>query len=183
MRPWKAWTVDAALRSDLRAGLASSWFSSDVDYTDRSQGEAIAGLHESRMTSLTPYLGWAAGGGTRLWGAAGYGWGEIVDTDLREWFGVQTADSRFLAGAAGGSAPVWSQGPATLEAKGSPEPMRWRVEDNGGAIAGVEVTTQRLRLADVPAASCLLPAGRALGAAPPSSAASRAPSRPATATG
>ena len=55
--------VDAALRSDLRVGLASSWFSIDVDYTDRSQGEAIAGSYESRMTSLTPYLGWACRSG------------------------------------------------------------------------------------------------------------------------
>ena len=141
--------VDAALRPDLRAGLAASWFSSDVDYTDRRHGKAIAGSHESRMTSLTPYLGWSVGGRTRLWGAAGYGWGEIeiVDGDLREPFGPQTADSRFLAGAAGGSAPVWSGESMTLEAKGLAKATRWRVEDNGDAIAGVEVSTQRLRLA------------------------------------
>ena len=53
--------VDAALRPDLRAGLAASWFSSDVDYTDRSQGEAIAGSHESRMMSLTPLSGLGCG--------------------------------------------------------------------------------------------------------------------------
>ena len=141
--------VDAALRSDLRAGLAASRFWSDVDYTDRNGDAAVKGSHESRMTSLTPYLGWAAGGGTRLWGAAGYGWGEIeiVDEDLRERFGAQKADSRFLAGAVGGSAPVWSRGPATLKAKGSAEATRWRVKDNAAEIAGVKVSTQRLRLA------------------------------------
>ena len=167
--------VDAALRPDLRAGLAASWFSSDVDYTDRSQGEAIAGSHESRMMSLTPYLGWDVGDGTRLWGAAGYGWGkiEIVDADLRERFGAQKADSRFLAGAAGGSVPVWSRGPATLEAKGSAEATRWRVKDNGNAIAGVVVSTRRLRLAAVGSrglcagwrrdAHAVAGAGRALG--------------------
>ena len=141
--------VDAALRSDLRAGLAASRFWSDVDYTDRNGDAAVKGSHESRMTSLTPYLGWAAGGGTRLWGAAGYGWGEIeiVDEDLRARFRGQTADSRFLAGAVGGSAPVWSRGLATLKAKGSAEATRWRVKDNAAAIAGVKVLTQRLRLA------------------------------------
>ena len=141
--------VDAALRPDLRGGLAASWFSSDVDYTDRSGDAAVKGSHESRMTALTPYVGWAAGDGARLWGAAGYGWGEIeiVDGDLRDRFGAQTADSRFLAGAVGGSVPVWSQGPATLEAKGSAEATRWRVEDNGAAVAAVSVDTQRLRLA------------------------------------
>ena len=140
--------VDAALRADLRAGLAASRFWSDVDYTDRSGDAAVKGSHESRMTSLTPYLGWAAGGGTRLWGAAGYGWGEIeiVDEDLRERFRGQTADSRFLAGAVGGSAPMWSRGHATLKAKGSAEATRWRVKDNAAAIAGVKVSTQRLRL-------------------------------------
>ena len=156
--------VDAALRSDLRGGLAASWFSSDVDYTDRSQGEAIAGSHESRMTALTPYVGWAVGGGARLWGAAGYGWGEIeiVDGDLRERFGAQKADSRFLAGAAGGSVPVWSRGPATLKAKGSAEATRWRVEDNSAAIAGVEVSTQRLRLAAEGSRGYALPDGASL---------------------
>ena len=156
--------VDAALRPDLRAGLAASWFSSDVDYTDRSQGEAIAGSHESRMMSLTPYLGWDVGDGTRLWGAAGYGWGkiEIVDADLRERFGAQKADSRFLAGAAGGSVPVWSRGPATLEAKGSAEATRWRVKDNGDAIAGVVVSTRRLRLAAVGSRAYALDGGATL---------------------
>ncbi len=156
--------ADAALRPDLRGGLAASWFLSDVDYTDRSQGEAIAGSHESRMTSLTPYLGWAAGDGARLWGAAGYGWGEIeiVDADLRERFGAQKADSRFLAGAAGGSVPVWSRGPATLEAKGSAEATRWRVKDNGVAIAAVSAETQRLRLAAEGSRAHALPDGASL---------------------
>ena len=158
--------ADAALRPDLRAGLAASWFSSDVDYTytDRSGDAAVKGSHESRMTSLTPYLGWDAGAGARLWGAAGYGWGEIeiVDADLRERFGAQKADSRFLAGAAGGSVPVWSRGPATLEAKGSAEATRWRVKDNGAAIAGVTAETQRLRLAAEGSRGYALPDGASL---------------------
>ena len=160
--------VDAALRPDLRAGLAASWFSSDVDYTDRNGDAAVTGSHESRMMSLTPYLGWDVGDGTRLWGAAGYGWGkiEIVDADLRERFGAQKAaqkaDSRFLAGAAGGSVPVWSRGPATLEAKGSAEATRWRVKDNGDAIAGVVVSTRRLRLAAVGSRAYALDGGATL---------------------
>ena len=156
--------VDAASRSDLRGGLAASWFSSEIDYTDRSGDAAVKGSHESRMTSLTPYLGWAAGDGTRLWGAAGYGWGEIeiVDGDLRERFGEQKADSQFLAGAAGGSVPVWSQGSATLKAKGSAEATRWRVKDNGAAIAGVTAETRRLRLAAEGSRGYALPDGASL---------------------
>ena len=141
--------ADAALRPGLRAGLAASWFASDVDYTDRSQGEAITGSHESRMTSLTPYVGWDGGDGTRLWGAAGYGWGEIeiVDEELRERFGAQKADSRFLAGAAGGSARVWSEGALTVDAKASGEATRFEAKDNGSALAGVTAETRRLRVA------------------------------------
>ena len=157
--------ADAALRPDLRAGLAASWFSSDVDYTDRDRSgdAAVKGSHESRMTSLTPYLGWDAGDGARLWGAAGYGWGEIEIVDeVRAQFGAQKADSWFLAGAAGGSVPVWSQGPATLEAKGSAEATRWRVKDNGAAIAGVTAETQRLRLAAEGSRGYALPDGTSL---------------------
>ena len=141
--------ADAALRPGLRAGLAASWFASDVDYTDRSQGEAITGSHESRMTSLTPYVGWDGGDGTRLWGAAGYGQGEIeiVDEELRERFGAQKADSRFLAGAAGGSARVWSEGALTVDAKASGEATRFEAKDNGSALAGVTAETRRLRVA------------------------------------
>ena len=141
--------ADAALRPGLRAGLAASWFSSDVDYTDRSGDAAVKGSHESRMTSLTPYVGWDGGDGTRLWGAAGYGWGEIeiVDEELRERFGAQKADSRFLAGAAGGSARVWSEGALTVDAKASGEATRFEAKDNGSAIAGVTAETRRLRVA------------------------------------
>ena len=156
--------VDAASRSDLRGGLAASWFSSEIDYTDRSGDAAVKGSHESRMTALTPYVSWAVGDGTRLWGAAGYGWGEIeiVDGDLRERFGAQKADSQFLAGAAGGSVPVWSQGSATLKAKGSAEATHWRVKDNGAAIAGVTAETRRLRLVAEGSRGYALPDGASL---------------------
>ena len=156
--------ADAALRPELRAGLAASWFSSDVDYTDRSGDAAVKGSHESRMTSLTPYLGWDAGAGARLWGAAGYGWGEIeiVDEDLRERFGEQTADSRFLAGAAGGSARVWSEGALTVDAKASGEATRFEAKDNGAAIAGVTAETRRLRLAAEGSRAYALPDGASL---------------------
>ena len=58
--------------------------------------------------------------------------------------------------------PVWSQGPATLEAKGSAEATRWRVKDNGEAIAGVTAETQRLRLAAEGSRGYALPDGASL---------------------
>ena len=84
---------------------------------------------------------WAGTGATErvCGGAAGYGQGEIeiVDEELRERFGAQKADSRFLAGAAGGSARVWSEGALTVDAKASGEATRFEAKDNGSAIAGV----------------------------------------------
>ena len=140
--------VDVAARADLRAGLMGSWFSSDVDYTDRSGGGAVNGSHESRMTVLSPWLGWDAGGGTRLWGALGFGRGEIEMTDeaLRAGEGEQSADSRLLAMGAGGARRLWSEDALTLDAKGSLEAARYEVKGNGEAIEGLTVTTRRVRV-------------------------------------
>ena len=140
--------VDVAARADLRAGLMGSWFSSDVDYTDRSGGGAVDGSHESRMTVLSPWLGWDAGGGTRLWGALGFGRGEIEMTDeaLRAGEGKQSADSRLLAMGAGGARRLWSEDALTLDAKGSLEAARYEVKGNGEAIEGLTVTTRRVRV-------------------------------------
>ena len=57
---------------------------------------------------------------------------------------------------------MWSQGPATLEAKGSAEATRWRVKDNAAAIAGVTAETQRLRLAAEGSRGYALPDGASL---------------------
>ena len=133
--------VDFAAREDLRAGLAGSWFSSDVDY--RGDG-AVEGAHESRTTMLSPWLGWDLGAGARLWGALGIGGGEvrITDEDRRE----HSADSRFLAAGAGGAKRVWSDGALALDAKGSLEATRYEVKGNGGAIPALTVTTRRARV-------------------------------------
>ena len=142
--------VDLAARADLRAGLVGSWFSSDIDYTDRSgRGTSVEGSHESRLTMLSPWLGWRPGGGTRLWGALGFGRGEVELTDeqLRAREGKQSADSRFLAAGVGGASRLWSEGALTLDAKGSLEATRYRVKGNGDAVAGLTVTTRRVRAA------------------------------------
>ena len=141
--------VDAGPGRDLRSGLAASWFSSEIDYTDRSAAAAVEGAHESRMTMLTPWLSWGAGDGTRVWTAAGYGWGEveIVDADLPAGSGRQSADSRLLGVAAGGAKRLWSEGALTLDLKGSAEATHHEVEDNGDELAGLSVETRRLRLA------------------------------------
>ena len=132
--------VDLAAREDLRAGLAGSWFSSDVDYRGAGAGQ---GSHESRMTMLSPYVGWDPGAGTRLWGALGIGWGEIEITEKDG--ASESSDSRFLAAGAGGAKRVWSEGALTLDAKGALEATRYEVND-GDAIRGLTVATQRIRV-------------------------------------
>ena len=132
--------VDLAAREDLRAGLAGSWFSSDVDYRGDGAGK---GSHESRTTMLSPWLGWDPGAGTRLWGVLGIGWGEIEITE--EGGASESSDSRFLAAGAGGAKRVWSDGALTLDAKGSLEATRYEVND-GDAIRGMTVATRRMRV-------------------------------------
>ena len=141
--------VDAPLGEGLRGGLALSWFEGEIDYTDRSGDEAVAGAHESRLTAVHPYAGWSGADGSRLWGALGYGEGEveIADAEVRERFGVQKGDSAFVGVAAGGSVPVASANGLALALKGSGEATRYSVKDNGLALAAVSVKTQRLRLA------------------------------------
>ena len=140
--------VDGPLGERLRGGLAASWFKGDIEYTDRSGEAAIEGTHESRMTAVHPYVGWYGPDGSRLWGALGYGNGEIeiTDAEVVDRFGVQKGDSEFVGAGLGGSVPVRSSGDLTLALKGSGEATRYSVDDNGEAIAAVSVDTQRLRL-------------------------------------
>ena len=140
--------VDAPLGERLRGGVAATWSEGEIEYTDRSGDEAIAGVHESRMTTVHPYAGWSGPDGSLAWGTLGYGKGEIeiADAEVVDRFGVQTSDSAFLGAALGGSIPVLSAGGLTLSLRGSGEATRYSVEDNGEAIAAVSVDTRRLRL-------------------------------------
>ena len=153
---------DGPLGENLRGGLAVSRFEGSIEYTDRKA--AVAGVHESRMTAAHPYAGWSGPGGSRLWGALGYGAGEIeiVDVEVVKRFGVQQADSAFLAAALGGSVPVLSADGLTLALKASGEATRYSVDDNGDAIAKVSVGTHRLRLSAEGRRAYALPDGGTL---------------------
>ena len=105
---------------------ALSWSESEIAYTDRSGDAAIAGVHESRLTAMHPYLGWSGADGSRLWGVLGYGEGEIEDAEVVKRFGVQKGDSEFAAGA---SVPVVSADGLVLALKGDRgrrRAIRWR---------------------------------------------------------
>ncbi len=156
--------IDTPLGARLRGGVGASWFESAIEYTDRSGEAAVSGVHESRMTSVHPYLGWTGPDGARLWGTLGYGEGEIeiTDAEVLDRFGVQRGDSAFMGAAVGGSVPVWSAGGLTLALKGSGEATRYTVDDNGSALAAVAVDTRRLRLAAEGSRAYALPGGGTL---------------------
>ena len=156
--------VDAPLGENLRGGVGASWFESAIEYTDRSGEAAVSGEHESRLTSVHPYLGWTGDGGARLWGMLGYGEGEIriTDAEVLDRFGVQKGASAFMGAAVGGSVPVLSAGGVTLALKGSGEATRYTVDDNGSALAAVSVATRRLRLAAEGSRAYALPGGGTL---------------------
>ena len=142
--------ADVGLGSGLTGGAGVSWFESGMDYTDRSGDDGpVEGVHRSWMASVQPYLGWSSGSGARLWGALGYGAGEveIVDEALVERFGRQRSGSELRAVAAGGAVRLVSGGAAWVDLKGEGQATRYEVDENGDLIEGLSVRTQRLRLA------------------------------------
>ena len=142
--------ADVGLGSGLTGGAGVSWFESGMDYTDRSGEDGpVEGVHRSWMASVQPYLGWSSEAGARLWGALGYGAGEveIVDEALVERFGRQRSGSELRAVAAGGAVRLVSGGAAWVDLKGEGQATRYEVDENGDLIEGLSVRTQRLRLA------------------------------------
>ena len=145
--------VDARLGDDLLAGVALSWTRSEFDYADRGEAGSlpIGGRHESRMTSLHPYLGWWPGKGVGLWGTLGYGAGEVEIDD--EEAGTQSSDGTLRAAALGGHLRLFSDdhliegGATALTLKGEAWAARFDLEDNGDLMQGLEVDVHRLRLA------------------------------------
>ena len=148
--------ADAALGPRLRGGIAASRYASAVTYTDgiprtvESAGAAVVGVHRTRMTTATPYIG-VTGDRARAWAALGLGGGrvEIEDTEVvNQRLGEQSSGARFAAAALGGSARLSSGGSVEVRVKASGETSRFTVRGNGeeGAIAPLAATAQRLRL-------------------------------------
>ena len=144
--------LDARLSDNLLAGVALSWTRSAFDYTDR--GEAgylpVKGVHETRMTSVYPYVGWWPGKNVGLWGTVAYGAGEVQIEDDEA--GVQSSDGALTAAALGGHVRLFSDddlilgGTTALTLKGEAWAARFDLEDNGGLMRALEVDVHRLRL-------------------------------------
>ena len=140
--------VDARPNESLLTGLALSWSRGSMDWTD--QGEvSTEGTHETRMTSLHPYVSLRISDGTGIWASAGYGWGEVEINDGE--VGEQSSDSTLATGAVGGYSRLFADdgiiggGTTALTLRGEVWFSRLEVE-SGGDIEGMKVDTRRLRL-------------------------------------
>ncbi len=144
--------LDARLRDDLLAGLALSWAKGEFDYTDRGAAGylPIEGAHESRLLSVYPYVGWHPRAELGLWGALGYGVGEVRLRDAEA--GRQAADSEQATAALGGRVRLFAGnslvagGATVLNLKGAWWGSRYEVEA-AGLIEGLATDVWRLRLA------------------------------------
>ena len=156
--------ADFRVRPNLLVGAALSYARSDADTTttntttntntNTNTGTAPAdgsqSVHETELTSLSPYAAWLLDDGSSLWASAGYGTGEVRigvgETALR------SANLKVMNGAAGGNWFVsensqWIAGGVTrLAIKGEAEFFHARsgAEDD---LARLLVDTSRLRLA------------------------------------
>ena len=147
--------VDTQLREDLLAGVALSWTRGSFDWTDRGEAgyRELEGSHESRMTSLHPYVGWWPGGGVSLWASLGHGRGKVEIAD-DEVVGRRSSDAVLNTLAVGGRAPLFSfsmgatipGGPVALGLRGEAWLARFEVEDEDPRMASLTVETRRLRL-------------------------------------
>ena len=147
--------VDTQLREDLLAGVALSWLRGSFDWTGRGEAgyRELEGSHESRMTSLHPYVGWWPGGGVSLWASLGHGRGKVEIAD-DEVVGRRSSDAVLNTLAVGGRAPLFSfsmgatipGGPVALGLRGEAWLARFEVEDENPRMAGLTVETRRLRL-------------------------------------
>ena len=100
--------LDAQLGDDLLAGVALSWTQSAFDNTDRGEAghRPMDGKHESRMTSVYPYVGWWPGQDVGLWGTVGYGVGEV---EIDDEAGAQSSDGALIAAGLGGHMRLFSE--------------------------------------------------------------------------
>ena len=149
---------DVRLREDLLVGLSVAWSQGMFDYTDRTDGRAQSGTYENRMTSLNPYVGWKTPGGISLWGALGYGWGELEIDDNAEGIDPQSSDLTQRSAAVGANGTVYSSdnliegGTTSVRIKSQASLSRVHVEGNGAAsdavaIHALTVDVHQVRLA------------------------------------
>ena len=142
--------ADARLDEEWLAGLSLSWSLGSFTFEDRAHDDmAASGEHESRLTSLNPYVGWTTPGGVGLWAALGVGWGEAeidgatanpVSSDLTQRTLSMGANATVLE-----RAGARASGTTRVRMKGQGSLARLEI-DSSGSMAGLRVATRQVRL-------------------------------------
>ena len=129
-------------------GVAASRSDGAFDYTDTGGGSHnVGGRYTSRMNSVHPYLGWSSSReGTGTWVTAGYGSGEI-EIDDENIGRKSSSDAKLWTVAAGGTLRLLTRGSSALALKAEAWLSNLKVEDNEDLIRGVEVRTNRVKVA------------------------------------
>ena len=136
--------LDARLNERTILGVAISKSQARLDYTDPRLG--ARGDYDLDMTSVHPYLGWAAGG-LDFWATAGYGDGELdISEDGASGEALPTSDLSVRTYALGASGILMETGITSLRLKG--EAMSSAVElDGNEQITAVTQDVSRVRMA------------------------------------
>ena len=135
--------LDAQLNERTILGVSVSKSQARLDYTDTSL--AVSGDYDLDMTSVHPYLGWAAGG-LDFWATLGYGDGELeISEDRALGEAIPSSDLSMQTFALGASGILMETGLTTLSLKG--EVLRSTVElDGNEQITAVTRDASRLRM-------------------------------------
>ncbi len=150
---WDGRMLSGHLGADVKigsmiAGAAVSRSEGTFDYTDTGGGSHnVGGRYTSRMNSVHPYLGWSSSReGSGTWVTAGYGSGEI-EIDDRNIGRKSSSDAKLWTVAAGGTLRLLTRGSSALALKAEAWLSNLKVEDNEDLIRGVEVRTNRVKVA------------------------------------
>ena len=140
--------ADVRLGESVLVGAVVSRSDGKFDYTDTGNGtHRVGGKYASRINSVHPYIGWSSSReGSGAWITAGYGFGEI-EIDDREVGRKSSSDAKLWTVASGGTLRLLTRGSSALALKGEAWLSNLSVEDNDDLIRGVEVRTNRVKVA------------------------------------
>ena len=142
--------LDLQPRRNLVTGLAVSHSVARFDYQDMTAAGSSGGRHNSRMTSVSPYLRWTLSQSQSLWATVGMGWGSVRIED--EALATETSGAGMRMAAVGLDSELFSWAHAAtgnltsvkLKAQGSLG--RLNVDGSAG-MSALAVDVNRLRLA------------------------------------
>ena len=137
--------VDRRLTENVLTGLSVALTKGDFDYTDSTAGEGGSGDYYVKMISVSPYVAWLISEDAYLWGAVGYGRGEI-DIEDEEIQSDASSDLSYKSVAAGGSGRVFDVGDTTFSLKGEAFKVWMDVEGDDYLIDDSSVGVHQLRL-------------------------------------